>query len=125
MGSKNLKKRKGLIRILYAIKYSLEGLSTTFITEAAFREEILVSCILIPLALIMPFSLVFKAFLIVSTIGVLITELINTAIESTVNLISQDFHPLVKRAKDMGSAAVMLSIINLIVAWTFALFQIF
>jgi len=125
MGSKNLKKRKGLIRILYAIKYSLEGLSTTFITEAAFREEILVSCILIPLALIMPLSLVFKAFLIVSTIGVLITELINTAIESTVNLISQDFHPLVKRAKDMGSAAVMLSIINLIVAWTFALFQIF
>ena len=125
MGSKNLKKRKGLIRILYAIKYSLEGLSTTFITEAAFREEILVSCILIPLALIIPLSLVFKAFLIVSTIGVLITELINTAIESTVNLISQDFHPLVKRAKDMGSAAVMLSIINLIVAWTFALFQIF
>jgi len=125
MGSKNLKKRKGLIRILYAIKYSLEGLSTTFRTEAAFREEILVSWILIPLALIMPLSLVFKAFLIVSTIGVLITELINTAIESTVNLISQDFHPLVKRAKDMGSAAVMLSIINLIVAWTFALFQIF
>ena len=125
MGSKNLKKRKGLIRIFYAIKYSLEGLSSTFKTEAAFREEILVSCILIPLALIIPLSLVFKAFLIVSTIGVLITELINTAIESTVNLISQDFHPLVKRAKDMGSAAVMLSIINLIVAWTFALFQIF
>jgi diacylglycerol kinase (ATP) len=125
MGSNSPKKRRGLIRILYAIKYSLEGLSATFITEAAFRQEILIACILIPLALMMPLSLVFKAFLIVSTIGVLITELINTAIESTVNMISQDFHPLVKRAKDMGSAAVMLSIINLIVAWIFALFQIF
>ena len=118
-------KRTGLIRIVYATRYSLEGMKAAFATEPAFRQEILITCISIPLALVMPISFVFKAFLIGSTLVILITELLNTAIESIGNIVTQEFHPLVKRAKDMGSAAVMLSVINLSVAWLFALLQVF
>jgi len=118
-------KKTGLIRIFYATRYSLEGMKAAFATEPAFRQEILITCISIPLALVMPISFVFKAFLIGSTMVILITELLNTAIESIGNTVTQEFHPLVKRAKDMGSAAVMLSVINLSVAWLFALLQVF
>ena len=118
-------KRTGLTRILYATKYSFEGIKATFATEAAFRQEILIACISIPLALVLPISFLFKAFLIASTIAILIIELLNTAIESIGNLVTQEFHPLVKRAKDMGSAAVMLGLTNLSIAWLFALLQVF
>ena len=118
-------KKRGLLRILYAVKYSFEGMQATFSTEPAFRQEIFISCISIPLAILMPISFLFKAFLIASTIAILITELLNSAIEGIVDILSQEYHPLVKRAKDMGSAAVMISIINLSVAWLFALLQAF
>ena len=110
---------------MHAVRYSLDGMRAAFITETAFRQEILITFISIPLALVMPISSVFKAFLIVSTIFVLITELLNSAIESIVTILSKGYHPLAKRAKDMGSAAVMLSIINLSVVWLFALLQVF
>ncbi|MFH0813537.1 MAG: diacylglycerol kinase [Pseudomonadota bacterium] len=119
----NQKKIRGLKHIWQATLYSLDGIKTAFITEAAFRQEVIITSISIPLALMIPLSFVFKAFLIASTIGVLIAELVNTALESIVNIVSQGFHPLGKRAKDMASAAVMLSIINLGVAWLFALLQ--
>lgn len=119
----NQKKNRGLKHIWQATLYSLDGIKTAFITEAAFRQEVIITSISIPLALMIPLSFVFKAFLIASTIGVLIAELVNTALESIVNIVSQGFHPLGKRAKDMASAAVMLSIINLGVAWLFALLQ--
>ena len=118
-------KKTGLVRIFYALKHSLEGMNLAFKTEPAFRQEIILACISLPLAFVMPVSLVFKAFLMVSTIALLITELLNTAIESIANTVTQEFHPLVKRAKDMGSAAVLLSIVNLSVAWVFALLQVF
>ena len=110
---------------MHAVRYSLDGMRAAFITETAFRQEILITFISIPLALIIPISFLFKAFLIVSTIFVLITELLNSAIESIVTILSKGYHPLAKRAKDMGSAAVMLSIINLSVVWLFALLQVF
>lgn len=119
----NQKKIRGLKHIWQATLYSLDGIKTAFITEAAFRQEVIITSISIPLALMIPLSFVFKAFLIASTIGVLIAELVNTALESIVNIVSQGFHPLGKRAKDMASAAVMLSVINLGVAWLFALLQ--
>ena len=118
-------KRTGLMRIVYATKYSLEGMKATFATEAAFRQEVLITCVSVPLALVMPISFLFKAFLIGSTIALLIIELLNTAIESIGNMVTQEFHPLVKRAKDTGSAAVMLGLINLFVAWLLALLQAF
>jgi len=125
MDGNDQKKKRGLIHILHAVRYSLDGMRAAFITETAFRQEILITFISIPLALIIPISFLFKAFLIVSTIFVLITELLNSAIESIVTILSKGYHPLAKRAKDMGSAAVMLSIINLSVVWLFALLQVF
>jgi len=116
---------KGLKRFLYAVKYSLEGIGATFKTEEAFRCEVIIVAISITLALFVPLSFIFKAFLIVSSIGVLLAELVNSAIETIVDVIFEDIHPSAKRAKDMGSAAVMLSIVNLTVAWLFAGLQLF
>lgn len=90
----NQKKIRGLKHIWQATLYSLDGIKTAFITEAAFRQEVIITSISIPLALMIPLSFVFKAFLIASTIGVLIAELVNTALESIVNIVSQGFHPL-------------------------------
>jgi len=115
----------GLKRLLYAGKYSLEGILAAFQTEAAFRCEVIIIVISITVALLAPLSAVFKAFLTVSSLGVLIAELVNTAIETIVDIIFEDVHPSAKRAKDLGSAVVMLSIINLIVAWLFAGLQMF
>ena len=117
------KTRNGIAHILDALRYSLSGITAALTTETAFRLEIILACLSLPIASLLPLPLGYKAFLIVSTIGVLIVELLNTAIEYLVNMVSQDFSPLGKRAKDMGSAAVMLSIVNLSVAWLFALWQ--
>ncbi len=104
-------------RILSALFYSLDGLAATFRHEDAFRLEVLLSLILIPLALHMHVSGVAKALMIASILLVLIAELINSSIEAITDRISLENHVLAKRAKDMGSAAVMLALINVIAVW--------
>lgn len=115
----------GLRRIWRAFYYSLEGLKHGFIFEPAFRQEVFLLVVLIPAALLIPVSSILKLILIVSSFGVLITELLNSAIECLADRDCHDFDPFVKKAKDMGSAAVLLSLLNLAVCWIYALYRIF
>jgi len=104
-------------RLWSALFYSLDGLAAAFRHEEAFRVEVLLSLILIPLALHMHVSAVAKALMIGSIALVLIAELVNSSIEAITDRISLENHVLAKRAKDMGSAAVMLSLINVVAVW--------
>ena len=116
-----LKKNTGITRLIKACNYSRDGLIATFKSEAAFRQEVAMAAVLIPLALFIspdPYS---TALMIGSVILVLIVELMNTAIEVLVERISPEIHPLSKKAKDIGSAAVLLSLVNLGLMWFFAL----
>lgn len=109
--------KTGLTRIRNAFFYSLEGLGAAIKLEAAFRQEVILATLLIPLAVILPVSLTQKALLIGSILIVLITELLNSAIEWVVDYVSTSRHPFAKRAKDMGSAAVLLALVNGGVIW--------
>lgn len=111
------KGKTGLTRLFNALRYSLDGLSAAFRHEDAFRQECILAAILIPLALFMPVSGAGKALLIGSVLFLMIVELINSAIEATVDRVSLERHLLAKRAKDIGSAAVLLALVNLACVW--------
>lgn len=115
------KGKSGLRRIWNAFHYSLDGLAAAFRHEDAFRQELLLAALLVPLALWLGESGVERALLIACVMLVLVVELLNSAIEATVDRISLDDHTLAKRAKDIGSAAVLLSIVNLVVVWSMVL----
>jgi len=111
------KSRDGLKRIFNAINYSLQGLASSVKHEAAFRQELILCLLLLPVAVILPVTLLAKAVLIGSLFIVLIVELLNSSIEWTIDYISMEHHPFAKRVKDMASAAVFLSLVNLAVMW--------
>ena len=115
------KGKTGLRRIWNALFYSLEGFRAAYRHEVAFRQETLVAAILIPVALFLPVSGVGKAMLIASILLVLLVELLNSAVEATVDRISLENHQLAKRAKDIGSAAVFVSLLNAVVVWALVL----
>ena len=116
------KGRTGLTRIWNAARYSIAGLKAAFRHEDAFRQEVLLAAILIPVALLLPASGGGKALMAGSVVLVLMVELLNSAIEAAVDRISLDEHALARRAKDIGSAAVMLALINVPVVWLLVLF---
>jgi diacylglycerol kinase (ATP) len=116
------KGKTGLRRVWNAMFYSMEGLGAAFRHEDAFRQEVLLAALLIPLALFLPASGPGKALMISSVLLVLIVELLNSAVEATVDRVSLEHHRLAKRAKDIGSAAVMTSLANVIVVWLLVLF---
>ena len=111
------KGKTGLRRVLNATHYSLAGLAAAARHEDAFRQELILVVLLAPLALWLGDTGVERALLIGSLILVLIVELLNSAVEATVDRISFENHRLAKRAKDIGSAAVMLSLVNAGVVW--------
>jgi len=111
------KGKTGLRRLLNAFGYSLAGFRAAYKHEDAFRQEVLLAVILIPLSLWLPVGLIGRALMIGSVLLVIIVELLNSGIEATVDRISLDSHDLAKRAKDIGSAAVLVSLINMIVIW--------
>ncbi len=116
------KGKTGLRRIVAAIGYSLDGLRAAFANEDAFRQEVFMAIILIPLSLVMPGAgKLGKALMIGSVLFVLIVELLNSAIEAAVDRISLEDHQLAKRAKDIGSAAVFLSLANVVAIWLIVL----
>ncbi len=119
------KSRGGARRIWHAARYSLSGFALAFRHEAAFRQLLLLAAVLIPVALLLPASPLEKAVLIASVLLSLIVELLNSAIEAAIDRISLDHHPLAKQAKDMGSAAQMLGLVNIAVVWGFVLFPLF
>ena len=116
------KGKTGLRRIWNAMFYSIEGLRAAFRHEDAFRQEVLLALLLIPLALFLTPSGLGKALMIASVLLVLIVELLNSAVEATVDRVSLEQHQLAKRAKDIGSAAVMMSLANVVVVWLLVLF---
>ena len=111
------KGKTGLRRIWNAFGYSLAGLRAAYKHEDAFRQELHLALILIPLALWLPATHIGKVLMIASVLLVLIIELINSAIEATVDRISLENHDLAKRAKDIGSAAVFVSLMNVLITW--------
>jgi diacylglycerol kinase (ATP) len=115
------KGKTGLRRLWNAFRYSLDGFRAAYKHEDAFRQEILLAVILIPLALWVPASHIGKALMIGSVLLVIVIELVNSAIEATVDRISLDSHKLAKRAKDIGSAAVLVSLVNVLVIWALVL----
>ena len=116
------KGKTGLRRLINAFGYSLAGLSAAYKNEDAFRQEVKLAIILIPLALYLGHGAVERALMIASVLLVVIVELLNSSVEATVDRISLDHHLLPKRAKDIGSAAVLISLINLAVVWGLILF---
>jgi len=115
--SNNLKGKKGITRILNAAGYSIAGLKAAFSSEAAFRQLVLLNVILISVAFMLDVTQVERLLLIGSVFITLIIELLNSAIEATVDRISLSLHPLSKQAKDMGSAAQLLGMTLVAFVW--------
>ena len=109
--------RKGLARILAAAGYSWSGFRQAWEHEAAFREELLLLLLFAPAAFWLGQTAVETAILLMSCLLVLITELLNSAEDAIVDLASPDIHPLAGRAKDMGSAAVFVALLQVLVVW--------
>lgn len=115
------KGKTGLRRVWNAMFYSFEGLKAAYRHEDAFRQEFWLAVVLIPLALFLPAPALGKALMVASVLLVLIVELLNSAVEATVDRVSLEHHRLAKRAKDIGSAAVMISLLNVVVVWLLVL----
>ncbi len=111
----------GILKDLSALKkatnYSLSGLVSAWKNESAFRTECILTIIMIPAGLWIGNSLIQKLLLVISCLAVLTVELLNSAIEAIVDRIGREFDPLSKRAKDMGSAAVFLSLTITLIIW--------
>jgi diacylglycerol kinase (ATP) len=115
------KGKTGLRRLINAFGYSLDGLRAAYLNEDAFRQEVRLALVLIPLALVLGHTSIERALMTACVLLVIVVELLNSAVEATVDRISLDHHLLAKRAKDIGSAAVLLSLLNLFVVWALIL----
>jgi diacylglycerol kinase (ATP) len=125
MGNSPFKGRSGLRRVWRALRFSLDGLAAAYREESAFRQEIWLAVALLPGAVLVPASLTQKALLVGAVMLVLLTELLNSAIEAAVDRISLDHHELAGRAKDTASAAVFVSLINCGAVWALVLADVY
>ncbi|CDG18952.1 diacylglycerol kinase [Xenorhabdus doucetiae] len=107
----------GLIRIIKAAKYSAKGIKAAWQNEAAFRQEAIVAILAVIIAFAFDFGLFERLLLIGSIMLVVIVEILNSAIEAVVDRIGSEYHELSGRAKDMGSAAVLLAILLALFTW--------
>ncbi|MBE6450275.1 MAG: diacylglycerol kinase [Alphaproteobacteria bacterium] len=112
---------KGIKRILNAFTYSYDGFKEAFFSETAFRQDLFVVILGLFSLLFLPLTLQLKALLFFSLMLILLMELVNTAIETIVDRISDDYHLLSKKAKDIGSLLVLMSFFNAFVCWTLVL----
>jgi diacylglycerol kinase (ATP) len=117
------KGKTGIRRLLNAFGYSCAGLTAAYRNEDAFRQEVRLAAILLPLTFILESGAIERALMIACIFLVIIVELLNSAIEATVDRISLDDHNLAKRAKDIGSAAVLISLVNLVAVWLLVLLR--
>ncbi len=115
------KGKTGLRRVLNAAIYSWAGLGAALKHEDAFRQEAFLALLLIPLALYLGETGIGRALMIGAILLVLVVELLNSALEATLDRVSIEHHPLIKRAKDMGSAAVTIALVNVVVVWSLVL----
>jgi len=115
------KGKTGLRRLLNALVYSVEGFKAAFKHEDAFRQEVFLALVLIPLAVYLGENSIERALMIASVLIVLIVELLNSAIEAAVDHTSTEHHTLAKRAKDIGSAAVFVALMIVVCVWALVL----
>ena len=111
------KGKTGMQRIWNALHYSIDGLVAAYRHEDAFRQEVWLAAILIPAACLLPVSGIGRALMIGSVLLVVIVERLNSAVEAAIDRIGLESHKLSKRAKDIGSAAVMIALLNVVLIW--------
>lgn len=121
MDESPFKGKTGLTRVWNAFHYSMAGLAAAYRNEDAFRQEVWLAAVLLPLALWLPVGAVGKALMIGSVLLVIIVELVNSGLEAAVDRISLEHHHLAKRAKDIGSAAVFVALLNVVAVWSLVL----
>ena len=117
-------KQTGLKRLVLAFGYSLQGFNAGW-REPAFRQEVLAACVLLPLAIWLGSTWLEQAMLAGAVVAVMVVELLNTAIEAAVDRVGPEWHVLSKKAKDLGSAAVLMSLIFCGLVWLAAVWQKF
>ena len=108
---------RGIKRLVNAFFFSVAGIVSAYRHESAFRQEVALAAVLLPLACLLPVSAVERVLLVGSVLLTLIVELLNSGVEAAIDRISFDTHRLSKRAKDLGSAAVLISLVLVIVTW--------
>ncbi|ASU21882.1 diacylglycerol kinase [Vibrio qinghaiensis] len=113
--------RTGMSRLFYATGYSIKGLQAAWKNEAAFRQEIITSAILISVTFTLPINKLEQLIMIGSLVLIVIVELINSAIEAVVDRVGSEWHELSGRAKDIGSAAVLIALLFAVFTWFFIL----
>jgi len=111
------KGQRGLQRLFNALFYSLSGLRIAFQHESAFRQEVALAAVLVPIACLVQVTPVERVLLFGSVLFVFVVELLNSSVEAAIDRISFDTHRLSKRAKDLGSAAVLIALIMLAITW--------
>lgn len=111
------KGQRGLRRLVNAFLFSLSGLALAFRHESAFRQEIALAAVLLPTALLLPVAPAERVLLAGSVLLVLVVELLNSSVEAAIDRIGLDTHRLSKRAKDLGSAAVLIALALLLLTW--------
>jgi len=121
IGASPFKGKTGIRRLINAFGYSIEGFKAAFVHEDAFRQEVFLAVVLIPLAIYLGNSPIEQALMIASVLLVLIVELLNSAIEAAVDHTSTEHHALAKQAKDIGSSAVFIALVIVAVVWGFVL----
>ncbi len=115
------KGKTGLRRLINAFGYSVEGFKSAYLHEDAFRQEVRLALILIPLAFYLEDYALNRIMMVGSVLLVMIVELLNSAIEAVVDRVSLERHALAKRAKDIGSAAVFVALANVVLVWALIL----
>jgi len=110
-------KQRNLRNFIASVRYSIDGFFAALKHEPSFREDFLFVILLIPFAVILPVNAVSTAVMISSLLLIMIVELLNSAIEWTIDYLRPEIHPLAKRVKDMASAAVFVSYINCVIVW--------
>jgi len=113
----------GITRIIKAFGFSMKGFRAAWKHEAAFRQELMLTVVLTPLAFVISETTMQLALLLLTLFVVLITEILNSAVEAVVDRVSDEQHKLAGRAKDMGSAAVFLSLVMTAVIWGLVIFE--
>lgn len=119
------KGKTGLRRVWNAFNYSIAGLKAAYLCEDAFRQEVWLAAVLVPAALLLPVPWLGRGLMLASVLLVLVVELLNSAIEAVVDRVSLENHRLAKRAKDIGSAAVLVSLLMVFVVWSCVLLESF
>ena len=120
-----LKGKTGLWRLVNAARYSKDGFAAAFRTEEAFRQEFLLGVVLIAALFFIPAGLGLKLLGLLLVVFVWVTELLNSGIEAVVDRVGPEIHPLSKKAKDIGSCAVLMSLIAAGVVWAAILWSAF